>query len=77
LPLLTRESIAIEAWVYVAASRSDDRELRPYGWYKRFITEGALEHHLPDRYIAELDAIEAVIDSDSERDRKKSALMYR
>jgi hypothetical protein len=47
----------IDAWVHVATKPSNDRSLRPYSWYKRFIVEGARAHGLPADYIAKLDAI--------------------
>ena len=64
----------IDAWVYVAKKPTDDPELRPYTWYKRFLIEGAREHSLPDDYIAELERIDALQDADLGRDRAKRAL---
>jgi hypothetical protein len=62
-----------DAWVYVAKKPKDDPALRPYTWYKRFLVEGAREHSLPEGYIAELDRIDAVADTDECRDREKRA----
>jgi gamma-glutamylcyclotransferase len=63
-----------DAWMYVASKPRNDPALRPYKWYKRFLVEGAREHFLPPLYIADLELIEAVQDSDSRRDGDKRAL---
>jgi len=63
-----------DAWVYVASKPRNDPALRPYTWYKRFLVEGAREHSLPPLYIADLELIEAVQDSDARRDGDKRAL---
>lgn len=36
--------------------------LKPYGWYKRYVVEGARAHALPAEYIARLDAFESIED---------------
>ena len=74
LSVRTVEGGDIDAWVYVATQPSDDPELRPYEWYKRFLVEGAREHALPPAYIAELEQIEAIEDTNRARDREKRAL---
>jgi hypothetical protein len=53
------------------------RVVRPYIWYKRFLVEGAQEHLLPPEYIAELERIDAIQDSDEQRDRERRALACR
>jgi hypothetical protein len=63
----------IDAWVYVASRPSNDAGLRPYTWNKRFLVEGAREHSLPNEYIAELEQIEAVADTNVRRDLEKRA----
>ncbi|MBI2999220.1 MAG: gamma-glutamylcyclotransferase [Deltaproteobacteria bacterium] len=70
----TARGEAVEAWVYVARTPDPDSALRPYTWYKHFLVEGALEHGLPDTYIADLRAIEAVEDPDRARDQRKREL---
>jgi gamma-glutamylcyclotransferase len=77
LPLRLEHNRTTEAWVYVARKSRKDPSLRPFTWYKRFLVEGAREHSLPQNYIAELERIEAVEDSDKERDREKRALACR
>ena len=66
-----------DAWVYVAKKPEDDPALRPYTWYKRFLVEGAREHSLPEDYIAQLERIDAVADTDERRDREKRELACR
>jgi len=74
LSLRLVDNTSTGAWVYVAKKPKDDPALRPYTWYKRFLVEGAREHSLPEDYIAELDRIAAVADTDERRDREKRAL---
>ena len=71
------ENSRTDAWVYVAKTPNSDPALRPYTWYKRFLVEGAREHSLPESYIAELERIDAVEDTNPQRDRKKRALACR
>jgi gamma-glutamylcyclotransferase len=77
LQVRTTDADTAEAWVYVASTPSNDPTLRPYTWYKRFLVEGAREHSLPPKYIAELNDIEAVQDPDHKRDRQKRGLTCR
>lgn len=63
-----------EMWIYLAKKPNTSLRLRPYTWYKRFLTEGAREHCLPAEYIAFLEGIEAIEDADRERDKRKRAL---
>jgi hypothetical protein len=74
LPVRLTDNTNSEAWVYVAKKPSNDPALLPYTWYKRFLVEGAREHFLPEVYIAGLERIHAVQDTDQERDRRKRAL---
>jgi hypothetical protein len=64
-----------EAWVYLATKPNIDPALRPYSWYIHFIVEGAREHALPADYIALLERVEAVADTDLQRDKEKRALL--
>jgi hypothetical protein len=64
----------INAWTYVAVRPDPDPALRSYGWYKRFLVEGAKEHSLPADYVATLELIEATVDPNSSRDAEKRAL---
>jgi cation transport regulator ChaC len=73
LPVRTADNAESQAWVYVAM-QPNNSGLRPYTWYKRFLVEGAREHALPPGYIANLENIDAVQDTNLERDRRKRAL---
>jgi hypothetical protein len=64
----------VDAWAHVATKPSNDPSLRPYGWYKRFIVEGARSHGLPADYIAKLEAIDAVDDPDLAWDQNRRSL---
>jgi len=55
------------AFLYYADESAIDTSLRPYNWYKRFVIDGAVQHSLPDEYIAMLQKIESVPDSKPER----------
>ncbi|SRR5437660_4519809 len=74
MPVRMNDADIMNAWVYLASEPSNDAALRPYTWYKRFLVEGAREHSLPAQYIATLENIEAVQDTDAARDRGKRAL---
>lgn len=74
LPVTTPDGEQDEAWVYLASCPSDDVQLRPYTWYKRFLVEGAREHSLPADYIAMLESIDAMQDADQRRDRRNRTL---
>src|SRR5690606_1247885 len=41
--------------------------LKPYTWYKALVVAGAKEYALPTSYIASLEAVEALQDSDHTR----------
>jgi hypothetical protein len=75
LTVRLRDNTITDAWAYIAKKPTDDVELRPYIWYKRFLVEGAREHSIPEDYIAELERIAAVPDTNLGRDRRKRALV--
>lgn len=77
LPVRLADGSTAEVWTYSANKPSNDPELRPYTWYKRFIIEGAREHGLPAEYIAQLEHIQAVDDPDKQRDGRKRSLTCR
>lgn len=72
--VLLRNGRAVIAWIYVAAPKKRDENLRPYAWYKRLLVEGAREHQLPRGYVASLERIAAIEDQNRERDREKRNL---
>ncbi len=55
----------IQAVTYYASVIDD--AVRPYGWYKRFVVEGAIEYGLPDDYVQDLQAIDTIEDPDFTR----------
>jgi len=64
-------------WKVVASTRRDDH-LKPYGWYRDLVIEGAREHELPQDYIAgRIDAVEAIEDPDLARDAKERVVLNR
>ncbi|MBI3894535.1 MAG: gamma-glutamylcyclotransferase [Acidobacteria bacterium] len=62
---------AHEVFTYTASSNAIDENLRPYGWYKRFVKEGAKQHRLPEDYLRTIEAQEEIVDPDRERDARK------
>jgi len=51
-----------------------DPALRPYLWYKAHVLHGALQHGLPDDYVAAIRAVTAVADPDAGRHQREMAL---
>ncbi len=58
-----------EALTYYATNTNSS--LKPYSWYLRYVIEGAREHHLPMEYIATIESIDSIEDSNQERDRRE------
>ena len=61
----------VSAFVYLAEPDAIDEGLVPYGWYKRFVVEGARRHGLPADYVDALAAAESLDDPDPGRDRRE------
>jgi gamma-glutamylcyclotransferase len=49
-----------EVFAYVAAPGAIRDDLRPFQWYKNMVIEGATQNGLPDSYVRQLEAVEAV-----------------
>ncbi len=65
----------IEVTTYFAKDGATGKHLKPYSWYKQLVLWGAIQAELPDNYIAQLVAIEAISDLDNGRtDRAGEAL---
>jgi hypothetical protein len=61
---------------YLASPEAIDDTLKPYSWYKDHVLAGAKEHDLPPDYVAEwIEAVEAVEDPDTTRDRAERAVL--
>ena len=56
-----------EVFCYVAAAGFIDESLRPYTWYRDYVSVGARFHHLPESYVRRIEVMEAVEDPDSDR----------
>lgn len=72
--VLTAEG-PLPAVTYIARPDRVDDTLKPYTWYKDFVVRGAQQHGLPDGYIEQLTAIEAVGDPDAARDRHNRCIL--
>ena len=67
------ETGALTAFMYFATDK--DSSLQPYHWYKAFVVRGALEHGLPQDYIARLEGVSSIPDPDRERANKNEQLL--
>ena len=63
--LITAENQSLQAFTYYAL-RTDANQ-PPYCWYRDHILFGAREHGLPSNYLAELEHIGFMKDTDTER----------
>jgi len=70
ITVIDLESHPYPLFMYAAEATHIDPALAPYSWYKRFVVEGAREHHLPAEYIAAIEAVEAIEDPDRQRDAR-------
>lgn len=68
------DGATVSAFTYVATNI--DETLKPLDWYKEHVIRGARENFLPESYIAEIEAMECYVDSDSER-RDRELAIYR
>lgn len=63
---------SMDALTYFAHPNYIDSRLKPYGWYRELVLEGAREHGLPKQYVADrIELIEAIEDTDLARDAKE------
>jgi gamma-glutamylcyclotransferase len=73
--LVTAVGARLDAWMYYASPQRIVEGLKPYGWYHRFVVEGARQHRLPAAYIAALEAVEFVDDPDGRRHARELAVL--
>lgn len=67
------DGTSVIATTYVATNI--DENLKPYSWYVNHVLVGAREASLPSDYIEEkIVSVEAIVDSDKERDAKQRAI---
>lgn len=64
----------LTALMYFATNK--DQQLKPYHWYKEHVLVGARENGLPSEYVAQIEAMEAIDDPDTER-RDRELAIYR
>ncbi|MCP1676532.1 gamma-glutamylcyclotransferase (GGCT)/AIG2-like uncharacterized protein YtfP [Natronocella acetinitrilica] len=67
------DGTSVTATTYVATNI--DKSLKPYSWYVNHVLVGTREASLPQDYIdSKITSVEAVEDSDKERDTKQRAI---
>jgi hypothetical protein len=64
-----------KAQIYIANDKSVDGSLKPYNWYKAFITEGAKENRLPIDYVRKLDSLNSQQDENDKRRIKNENIL--
>ena len=67
LPIETDGGEIINAQMYIANPAAIDNELIPFDWYLNYIITGAQDYNLQEEYIAKLQAIQTVYDTNIER----------
>ena len=67
----------ITASTYLGRPEAHDENLLPYDWYRALIVAGALEHELPESYVATLRDAVARVDPDAKRREKNLLLLQR
>jgi hypothetical protein len=67
----------IAASTYLALPEARDEALLPYDWYRALIVAGALEHELPEPYVAALRNADVIADPDVKRREKNLLLLQR
>lgn len=65
--VVKNDDFKMAAKAYVADPSQRNSGLRPYDWYKECVVIGAMEHGLPDTYIAKLRAVSSVVDRNEKR----------
>ena len=66
---------AIKVFTYVGREEFVSAGLTPYRWYKAFVHAGALQHQLPDAYIAGIAALPAMDDPDGGRHQRNAEVL--
>ncbi|WP_254432231.1 gamma-glutamylcyclotransferase [Aquisalimonas sp. 2447] len=62
----------LTALIYFATNTNS--QLKPYRWYKEHVLIGARKNGLPPEYIAQIEAMEAIDDPDTERHDRELAI---
>lgn len=69
------DRVVHEAIAYTANPALIAEGLRPFHWYKGFVTTGARQHAFPQEYRRVLEAVEAQDDLDARRHARESAVL--
>jgi len=64
----------IRVSLYVADPNYIDAALHPYSWYKRFVIDGARQHHLSREYVDTITVMPDTEDPDPTRDWRNRAI---
>ena len=64
----------VQVKTYIASADVIDPDLKPYGWYQALVIQGALQHELPEAYIASLRQFVSIIDPEPYRKTRKKAI---
>lgn len=75
VPVRTADRVVHEAIAYTANPAKIAEGLRPFHWYKGFVTTGARQHSFPAGYRRMLEAVEAQDDADERRHARESAVL--
>lgn len=62
----------VSALTYLATKK--DATLRPYTWYVKHVLVGAKDFSFPDSYVAEIQAVEAVRDSNLAKENEELSI---
>ena len=65
------------AYLYMVSSTHLNSVLAPYHWYKNLVVAGAQFHSLPSEYVAAIQSVVSVEDSNSQRREENEALLRR
>jgi len=65
IEVMTHSGLKLEAFLYAATATDPGR--KPFHWYKEHVLRGMREHNFPARYLARVEAVEAIPDADPER----------
>lgn len=74
--LVSESQALLQAYLYVVADKQayTDRHLKPYHWYKHHVVYGARQAGLPADYVANLLAVESVLDENHERTQQELSI---
>lgn len=73
--VICRQGREHDVFFYVAEATHIDENLKPYGWYKQLVVEGARTHGLPKHYLEQLRRVVTVADPDPDRTAAHAALL--